>query len=109
MMAEERRLTDAEMAVGLRIIFQLTPQETNLMLLLLTMKYVPPELIYDKLNVATEIRVAMYRLRKALTRFNIQIQSKRTFGYWLTDETKVRVRAILSKDLKEEEITDHAH
>lgn len=84
-----------ELTVGLRLVFHLTPQETNLMLLLMTMKYVSPELIYERLNVATEVRVAMYRLRKALTKKGIDIESKRSFGYWLSDESKEKVHAII--------------
>lgn len=94
-MIEDDRTSD--LVVGLRLVFQLTPQETNLMLLLMTMRFVSPELIYERLNVATEVRVAMYRLRKSLLKHDIPIESKRSFGYWLTDESKVKVRAIIAE------------
>lgn len=88
---------DIEASVGLRLAFRLTPQETSLMLLLLTMEFVSNDLIYERLNVATEVRVAIYRLRRSLKRYQISIESKRNFGYWLNSETKAKVKALITR------------
>lgn len=88
---------DIEASVGLRLAFRLTPQETSLMLLLLTMEFVSNDLIYERLNVATEVWVAIYRLRRSLKRYQISIESKRNFGYWLNSETKAKVKALITR------------
>ena len=88
---------------GLRVVFRLTPQETNLMMLLYTMQLVTPEVIVQRLGIATEVRVAMYRLRRTLVRHGVVINSKRRFGYWLDNETKAQIKEKLAREYVHEE------
>lgn len=86
--------------VKLRIAFKLSQQQVSLLLLLLSMKVVHPQVIYERLSVATEVRVAVHRLRHVLEPFGITIENKRSLGYWLSDESKARIREILAEDEK---------
>jgi len=81
---------------SLIVTFKLPPQRMKLMGLLLTLPIVTPEVIAQRLGIDIEVRVAMNRLRKDLARFGIVVESRRKLGYWFTDETKNKIKAMTS-------------
>lgn len=89
---------EADLSVGLRLMLGLTLQETKLMLLLMQVELVTANLVNERLGIPTaDVRIAIHRLRNMLHPHNITIQSKRLFGYWLTDDTKARVRQLTQR------------
>lgn len=95
------RIRELEEALGLghdalSFTFRLSPTLGNLMGLLLTLPTVTPELVKQKLGVAADAKVVMYRLRKHLRDWNIKIHSHRNVGYWLDPADKKRVRAFIA-------------
>jgi hypothetical protein len=64
--------------------------------LLLTLPIVTPEVIAQRLGIDIEVRVAMNRLRRDLEKFGIVVESRRKLGYWFTDETKNKIKAMTS-------------
>jgi hypothetical protein len=74
--------------------FKLSPQRMKLMGLLLTLPIVTPEVITRRLGINIEVRVAMNRLRKDLAKFEIPLESRRKLGYWFSDETKLKIKAM---------------
>jgi hypothetical protein len=98
----QQRVKDLELTLGqnndsLAVTFKLTPVLNNLMGLLLALPNVTPEIIRQRLEIAHDAKVAIHRLRKHLEPFEIRIQSRRNLGYWLEDETKVRIRGLLAE------------
>jgi hypothetical protein len=60
----------------------------------MAMPNVTPEMIVMRLNIATDSKVAVHRLREALKPYEIEVRSKRGLGYWLDAETKERVKLL---------------
>ena len=77
--------------------FKLPPQRMKLMGLLLTLPIVTTEIIAQRLGIDIEVRVAMNRLRNDLNKWDIKVESRRKLGYWFTDETKARIKALVSR------------
>lgn len=75
--------------------FGLHPVPARLFGLLMKVPYVTTELA-ERANVCSDLRVNMCRLRKTIEPHGITIHSKRYQGYWLDDETKDRVRAMIT-------------
>jgi hypothetical protein len=50
-----------------------------------------------RLNIATDAKVAIHRLRDALKGHGIEIKSRRGLGYWLEPEDKERIWEITRK------------
>jgi DNA-binding response OmpR family regulator len=94
-MLKEEPMTSDDISAKLRTTFKLSAQEASLLMLLLTTDVVSSDLICERLNVATEVRVAIHRLRKTLATHQVEIESKRHLGYWLTPEMKDRIRRKL--------------
>src|SRR5690349_13239035 len=93
------RIRDLEIALGqsdqnLAVTFRLTPVLNNLFGLLLALPNVTAEMVRQRLEIATDAKVAMHRLREHLKPWGIEIKSRRNLGYWLEDEEKVRVRQL---------------
>jgi hypothetical protein len=66
--------------------FHLTPALSNLLGLLMTVPTVRSRGHY---------KAPMFRLRKQLRGWDIKIRSRRYVGYWLDDEDKARIRALV--------------
>ena len=101
----QQRVKDLELTLGqnndnLAVTFKLTPVLNNLMGLLLSLPNVTPEIIRQRLEIAPDAKVAIHRLRKHLSPFGIEIKSRRNLGYWLEDETKLRVRQMLAEKIR---------
>ncbi|WP_454627688.1 hypothetical protein [Bradyrhizobium cenepequi] len=100
------RLRDLELVLGqgndsLAVTFRLTPVLNNLMGLLLALPNVTPEMIRQRLEIAPDAKVAIHRLRKQIEPWGIKIKSRRNLGYWLEDDTKVTIRAMLASKLEQ--------
>ena len=98
----QQRVKDLEGALGqnneiLAVTFKLTPVLNNLMGLLLALPNVTPEMIRQRLEIASDAKVGMHRLRKHLEPFGVAIVSRRNLGYWLEDETKLHVRKLVAE------------
>jgi hypothetical protein len=107
------RIKDLEAALkqndqALLAYYRLPPVSTNLFGLLLSMATVTPEMIQQRLEIATESKVAMHRLRRQLEPFGIIVQSKRNVGYWLDDETKKRVQETINPTPATLQVTEDA-
>jgi hypothetical protein len=99
------RIRDLELALGQRddslsATFRLTPVLNNLMGLLLAVPAVTPEMIRQRLEIAPDAKVAMHRLRRHMKEWEIKIHSRRNVGYWLEDQDKVRVRALIAQKMR---------
>jgi DNA-binding response OmpR family regulator len=92
---DETHMTSEDIDAKLRTTFKLSTQEASILGLLLATDVVSSDLICERLNVATEVRVAIHRLRKTLATHQVEIESKRHLGYWLTPEMKDRIRRRL--------------
>jgi protoheme ferro-lyase len=49
-------------------------------------------MIQQRLEIATDSKVAIHRLRQHMKPYGVAIQSKRCLGYWLEPETKQLIR-----------------
>jgi DNA-binding response OmpR family regulator len=72
--------------------FKLTPAMSDLLGLLLTLPKVTSDMISQRLEIATDSKVAIYRLRKHMQEFDVKIHSVRNVGYWLDAEDKKKLR-----------------
>jgi hypothetical protein len=101
----QQRVKDLEGALGqnnenLAVTFKLTPVLNNLMGLLLQLPNVTPEMIRQRLEIAPDAKVAVHRLRKHLKPYGIDIINRRNIGYWIEDDTKLRIRKMLAEKLR---------
>ena len=79
-------------------VFRLTPALANLFGLLVSLPTVTSDMVRQQLNIATDPKVAVHRLRRSLEAYSITIHSKRNIGYWLDPETKERVEGMLGDE-----------
>lgn len=98
----QQRVKDLEGALGqnnelLAVTFKLTPVLNNLLGLLLALPNVTPEMIRQRLEIASDAKVGMHRLREHLKPFGIKIMSRRNLGYWLEDDIKIQVRKLIAE------------
>lgn len=101
----EARIRDLENALGqsnpeLALAFRLPPALNNLLGLLLALPVVTHAVIETNLELVTNARVAMHRLRQNLEPFGITVLSRRTVGYWLDNDNKTRVRELMAPGAK---------
>ena len=95
------RIRDLEAELGqsnenLAVTFRLTPVLNNLLGLLLSLPNVTSEMIRQRLEIATDAKVAIHRLRRHLEPWKIVIKSRRSLGYWLEDEDKEKIREAVA-------------
>jgi len=96
------RVRDLEAALGqkdhrLVLAFDLSPKLSDLLGLLLNSPVVSSPTIRQRLEIASDARVAMYRLRRTMEKFNVVIHCRRGYGYWLDEATKQRITAKVTK------------
>lgn len=96
------RIAELEEAFGLNFqdtgdVLHLPPALTKLLGCLLASPNVTADMIMMRLNIATDAKVAVHRLRGYLKPLNININSRRGLGYWLSDADKARLREITLK------------
>jgi hypothetical protein len=75
--------------------YHLPPNMSNLLGLLLALPVVNTEMICQRLHIATDAKVAIYRLRKELRPYGIDVLSRRGYGYWLDETAKETIRGRL--------------
>jgi hypothetical protein len=92
----------------LLIKFNLTPALNNLLGLLMALDLVTPEMVEQRLEIATAAKVAIHRLRALLKPYGIKIESRRHLGYWLTPETKARIEAMRGRPVPVAQPGNHA-
>ena len=80
----------------LEIAFNLSPMTAHLLLLLLTRKAVSSEEAQREISSACDTKIAAFRLRKCLTKFDVKIHSQRYTGYWMSDEDKEKLLNVTS-------------
>jgi hypothetical protein len=115
------RIRDLEAALSqndhtLALAFALPPRLSDLLGLLLNLPVVTSDMIRQRLEIATDAKVAVHRLRKHVDKFGIKIEGRRGFGYWLTEETKAAIWAavtpqvtVLEEESEEAEIERALH
>lgn len=81
---------------NLGVVFRLPVSLTKLMGLLMSVPNVTPDMIQQRLMIATDAKVAIHRLRTHLEEWQVEIRSRRALGYWFDDETKKKIRAIVT-------------
>jgi hypothetical protein len=96
-----KRIEELETCLGLHdqnlgVVFKLPRSLAKLLGLLLSTPNVTPEMIQDRLRIATNAKVAVHRLRAGLAAWDVEINSKRSLGYWIDSETKARIRGIIT-------------
>ena len=91
---------------GIALTFQLTPAIANLLGLLLSLPLVTPEAIQHRLEIATDPKIAIHRLRKRLAVWHAPlevpeggqiVQGRRHVGYWIAPDMKAKMRAQITK------------
>ena len=101
------RIRDLEAALkqndkSLAITFKLPPVLSNLLGLLLSVPIVTPEMVRQRLEITTDAKVAMHRLRNHLKPWDIKIHSRRNIGYWIEADDKHRIKAMLTPEVSAE-------
>ena len=110
------KIQDLEAALGLGddhlgVIFKLPISLTKLLGLLMAVPNVTPEMIQLRLQIATDAKVAVHRLRLAMAKSphfkdeNI-IQSRRGLGYWLDAPIKDRIKAMVTTQGNDEPVQE---
>lgn len=98
------RVADLETALeqsnsNLAVTFRLPPALNKLLGLLLSLPNVTSEMVHQRLEIATDAKVAVHRLRKYMTPHGIDIHSRRNLGYWLEPASKAKIRDMLKPTL----------
>lgn len=75
--------------------FELTQQQAKLLALLMEVQIASAETIHKRIDMATEAKVAIHRLRQRLKKFNINISAMRFRGFWIEPEDKDKVKQVM--------------
>lgn len=118
--AAKARIRDLEAALGLTdpslaVTFKLSAGSHKLLALLMSSSHVTSQMVQKRLEIATDTKVAMHRLRVALKPFGtkdhrIEIKNRRTLGYFLEPETKAFINSLVTQgvtETPEEPAPDH--
>lgn len=94
------RIRDLEFALGqndhsIALAYNLTPKLSDLFGLLIALPVVTSEMIRQRLEIATDAKVAIHRLRHNLPA-DVKVHGRRGFGYWLDEATKAEIKNRLS-------------
>ena len=109
----QERVSQLEAALNqnnldIAVTFGLTPALSNLLGLLLALPLVTAEAIQEYLEIATDRKVAICRLRKCLKPWNNRlglsptdeiIQSQRYMGYWIEPKVKRRLKDFVYEQI----------
>lgn len=106
--ALRQRVRDLEYALGLNndnmaVTFRLPKSLAQLLGLLISVDSAPTEMIEQHIEIVSHARVGVNRLRAHLDEWCrekkiplLPINSRRTMGYWIDDETKARIRDLIT-------------
>lgn len=75
----------------LRCKYQLSPQLGALLILLVEHDFVTHDMCSEIIGNKGNVRLYALRLRRALEKYNIHINTTRSVGYWLPQETRHRL------------------
>lgn len=92
-------------AADLAFVFSLPPLLEQVFRMLMAQPRVPSEVIAERLNVTTP-KTAILRLRRALQKHGIEVQSKRHLGYWIEPADKKRLVELAQSYIKEANPTE---
>jgi hypothetical protein len=81
--------------------FRLTPSLGNVLGLLVALPYVDAETVQTRLELFTNLKVAICRLRKELAPHGVEIKSRRFSGYWLDDADKQKIKALTTYEVRD--------
>lgn len=103
----EAKVRELEKVLGVKdddllVTFKLSPTLNAIFGLMLSQKLVTADMIERRLAIASEAKVAVHRLRTSLKHWEIGIESKRNLGYWLTAQTKEKVRQLVAREITPE-------
>jgi Protein of unknown function (DUF2782). len=95
--ARVRELEDmiTQSSTSMMLAFKLPPIPHKILTLLLKLKVVTAEMIEVRLDISSDARVAVHRLRSRMRLYGIDIKHQRGHGYYLTPEAKDRIRALV--------------
>lgn len=85
----------------LRARYKLTPAMNSILGLMLELPMVNDELLQERLGLAADAKVAVFRLRKQLEPHGIKIQCRRGSGWFLDDLTKDRIRREITSEVSD--------
>lgn len=99
-----QRIRDLEAVLGqndktIALRFGLPPKLSDLLGLLMAVEVATPEHIRNKLEIATDSKVVVHRLRQHMNKFNVTIHGRRGFGYWLDEDTKTWLRSAVTQEV----------
>lgn len=104
------RIHDLETTLGLEadhlgVYFELPKSLASLLGVLMARPNVTNDMVQQRLELATDTKVAMHRLRVQLTPFHERlgiakgeeiIQSRRGLGYWIAPELKAKINSLVT-------------
>ena len=79
--------------------YKLTPAMSGLLGLLVELPIVHDEIIRERLQLAADAKVAIYRLRRQLEAFGISIHSRRGAGWFLDEDTRDKIQREVTPDV----------
>lgn len=82
--------------------YKLTPAMSSLFGLLVELPIVDDSLIKSQLKLAADAKVAIYRLRRQLADYGIEIHSRRGSGWFLDSDTKEQIRLAITSEVIDE-------
>lgn len=98
--ALRERVRELEATLGLAdptlVHFNLSPALRKIMGLMMSLPHVTPEMIEERLGIATTAKVAIHRLRHKLKPHGIEIKSRHCIGYWFEPDTKDKIKALVT-------------
>jgi hypothetical protein len=89
---------EATLLIGsksIRAVFHLSPRLADIFGLLLSQDVVPTETLTTRLNLVSDAKVAVHRLRRQMAPLGITIHSRNRVGYWISDEDKAILHGML--------------
>lgn len=101
------RVQDLEAALrqndhSLALAFDLPPKLSDLLGLLMSVSVATSETIRQRLEITTDTKVSIHRLRKHMAPYGVIIHNRRGFGYWLDDRTKEGILLQLTPEVTDE-------
>ena len=94
------RIQELETALGqnsdrLARTFKLSDGLNNVLGLMMSVDVVDADILQNQMKLTTDAKVCVHRLRRALLPWNVKINQRRGFGWWLTAESKERIANLV--------------
>lgn len=80
----------------IQVCFGISPTMADLLVLFLNEKIVDADMMVAHGADPNNYRMAVYRLRTVLDEYKIEIQSQQNLGYWMEQEDRAKVRALIA-------------